>query len=63
MTTQQEVRRAFWLTFCVEGCPREFRGKSQNELPADVRMAFVDYVDRLARNGAITEALATRVTL
>ena len=63
VTTQQQVRTAFWLTFCVDGKPREFRGKTQNELPADVRMAFVDYVDSLVRNGEISEALAQSVTL
>ncbi len=63
MKTQAEVRRSFWLTFCVEGCPREFRGKSQNDLPVDVRMAFCDYVEHLARNGDITETLAAKVTL
>jgi hypothetical protein len=63
MKTQSEVRAAFWDTFCVNGKPREYRGKSQNELPVDVRMAFVDYVDSLARDGTISEALASRVTL
>jgi hypothetical protein len=61
--TAQDVRRAFWLTFFVEGCPREYRGKTQNELPADLRMAFVDYVDSLARNGEISERVAQSVTL
>ena len=62
-TTQIEVRDAFWLTFCVEGKPREFRGKSQNDLPADVRMAFCDFVESLSRDRLISEALAQRVTL
>ena len=63
MKTQAEVRSAFWLTYCVDRCPREYRGKSQNELPADLRAAFVNYVDYLARDGTITESLASRVTL
>ena len=63
MKTQHEIRRAFWLTFFVEGCPREYRGKSQNQLPADLRAAFVNFVDDLARDGTITESLAARVTL
>jgi hypothetical protein len=62
-TTQREVRDAFWNVFCVEGKPREFWGKSQNELPADVRVAFVEFVDALEKNGDISEALAQRVTL
>ena len=54
MTTQREIRDAFWLTWHVEGKPRKFWGRRQNELPADVRMAFVDFVDYLARTGTIT---------
>ena len=63
LTNQTQVRDAFWNTFCVEGKPREYRGKSQNDLPTDVRVAFVDFVDHLAREGTISEALASRVTL
>jgi hypothetical protein len=62
-TTQRQIRHAFWLTFSVNGCPREYRGKTQNELPADVRQAFVEFVDYLAREGTISPALAARVTL
>lgn len=63
MKTQADVRDAFWLTFFVEGKPREFRGKSQNDLPADIRCAFVEFVDALHRDGTISEDLAARVTL
>ncbi len=62
-TRQDQVRDAFWLTFYVEGKPREYRGKAQNDLPTDIRCAFCDYVDYLARDGTISEALARRVTL
>jgi hypothetical protein len=62
-TTQREVRNAFWLTNFVEGKPRKYYGKSQNDLPVDVRMAFVDFVDYLEREGTISESLASRVTL
>ena len=62
-TTQSQVRDAFWNVFYVEGKPREYYGKTQNQLPADVRCAFVDFVDGLAREGTISEALAARVTL
>lgn len=61
MTTQTQVRDAFWLTFFVEGKPREYRGKRQNDLPTDVRCAFVDFVDSLARSGEISATLAHRV--
>lgn len=63
MKTQADVRDAFWNTFFCEGKPREYWGKRQNELPADVRAAFVDFVDYLAREGTISNALAQRVTL
>jgi hypothetical protein len=63
MKTQADVRNAFWLTFFVEGKPRRYYGKTQNELPADLRCAFVDFVDSLARDGTISETLAQRVTL
>ncbi len=63
MTTQREIRDAFWLINYVEGKPREFYGRTQNELPADIRCAFVDFVDYLAREGTISESLASRVTL
>ncbi|CAB4158811.1 hypothetical protein UFOVP703_33 [uncultured Caudovirales phage] len=39
------------------------RPATQNEYPADVRMAFVDWVDAQARAGAITDSLADRATL
>ena len=63
MKTQWEVRSAFWLTFWVDGCPREYRGKSQNDLPVDLRMMFCDFVESLVRDGTITESLAQKVTL
>ncbi len=62
-TNQTQIRDAFWSVYCVEGKPREYRGKSQNQLPTDVRCAFVDFVDNLARDQQISEALAQRVTL
>lgn len=63
MMNSQQVRASFWQTFCVEGKPQEFRGKSHNEFPADVRMAFVDYVDGLHRDGQISDAVAFNATL
>jgi hypothetical protein len=71
-TNQAQVRSDFWRMFHlailhkqgkVEGRPRKFSGKSQNDLPADVRAAFVDFVDHLAREGTISARLANRVTI
>lgn len=57
-----EVRTAFWETQ-----PALIRalheGKRQNQCPADVRAAFVDFVDYLQKDGQITEELADEVTL
>ena len=64
MTTQTQVRAAFWVEVMgSNGKPKRFRGKTQNELPADVRMEFCDFVDTLQRTGQISERLAERVTL
>ena len=68
-TTQAQIRAAFWAAFpelprrMVKAAPGLYRRATQNEYPADTRCAFVDFVDALARDGAISEALAGRVTL
>lgn len=64
LTTQKEIRAAFW-----EAHPNASRRK----IPAysgkgwmyctDTRVAFCDYLDSLARNGEVSEALAQRATL
>lgn len=64
--TQSQVRENFWefLREINPGLAAKFRRhKRQNDYPTDIRVNFVDYVDNLRRNGQITEALATRVTL
>lgn len=59
MTTQREVRAAFWETH-----PEASRRKGRDgDYLTDTRCAFVDFVDALCRNGEISEALAQRVTL
>jgi len=60
METENEIRAAFW-----EQNPQyaAHEGKRQNRCPADVRMAFVDFVDMLQKSGQITEGLAQEVTL
>lgn len=60
LTTQDQVRDSFWEHH------REFsahEGKRQNQCPCDVRVAFVEWIDYLARSGVISQALASRVTL
>lgn len=62
MTTQTEIRHAFWSSH-TEFQELRRTSRRQNEYPADVRSAFVEYVDMLARDGSISESLASRVTL
>lgn len=64
--TQTQVRENFWgfLREVNPGLATKYRRtKRQNDYPADIRVTFIDYVDSLRKNGQITEALATRVTL
>lgn len=60
MTTQAQVRAAFWESWVGRPRPKKLR---DGDYPADVRFEFVDFVDMLARDGQISEALAQRVTL
>lgn len=60
MTTQAQVRAAFWQGFPA-GHP--WRKKRNGDYCTDCRVEFVNFVDMLARDGIITEALAQRVTL
>jgi hypothetical protein len=57
MTTQKQIRAAFWQRF------PNVKRQPQNDLPTDIRCEFVDFVDMLARDGQISESLAARVTL
>ncbi len=71
MTTQKEVRKAFWNAWRdgqfqgMNVTPRKItnysgNGKMHN---TDTRCAFVDFVDSLSKNGELAEGLAERVTL
>ena len=60
ITTQKELRRAFW----EENPDLQRHGnKPQNAYPADVRARRVDFVDHMFRSGTISEVLADRATL
>ena len=63
MKTISEVRESFWN--CNDELRQAWYRKTyrQNDYNANVRCAFVDYVDMLSRDGQISEALANRVTL
>lgn len=65
-TTQKEVRDAFWEAhplFDQQARVAGLRWKRQNEHCATVRCSFVDFVDGLHREGAISDRLASKVTL
>lgn len=59
ITNQRDLRAAFWRY------NRDYpRGKNRDgEYNVDARMAFVDWIDAMQRNGVISEALAQRATL
>ena len=60
ITTQKELRQTFWRDHpYLTRVP----GKTQNQYPADTRVAWVEYVDAMAREGVISDALANRATL
>jgi len=60
LKTIKSVRDSFWQShpnFKRKGNQR------QNSYNADIRSAFVDYVDYLRKDGVISEKLANNVTL
>jgi hypothetical protein len=60
--TQAIIRDGFWNAHPQFESERRSR-KRQNDYRTDIRVSFVDYVDSLRRDGEISEALASRVTL
>lgn len=66
MKTQKQIRANFW-EYLKEVAPqylKEYKAsKRQNDYNTDIRVAFVDYVNDLQRNGIITNNLAYKVTL
>ena len=73
ITTQKQLRAAFWQAHpqFKRGVKRIgtkdgraiYAAKTQNDYPADVRMAWCDFVESTRRAGDITENLAERATL
>lgn len=62
ITTQEQLRAAFWRNW------QHFRnikvpGQRQNDYPAEVREAWINFVDTAQRNNIISSALADRATL
>jgi hypothetical protein len=66
LTTQAAIRREFWETFPGFADQARAAGKiskGQNAQCATVRCTFCDWLDGLARDGAVSTKLAQRATL
>lgn len=62
MKTQNEIRKAFWDQH-PEYKSEYRRTYKQNDYNADIRTAFVDWLDSITKNGEVSEKLTQRVTL
>ena len=65
-TNQSALRRAFWKAhphYAEQAREAGILSKPQNYHCATVRCTFVDWIDALSRDGAISQALADRATL
>lgn len=69
MTAQKQIRAAFWNAHPTADRKRyperdwTREDHTRRDYCTDTRCAFVDFVDHLARDGQISEALAQRATL
>ena len=66
MTTQKQIRAAFWHYHPhleAHALMWGIKTATHNRHNADTRTAFADYVDSLAKAGEINEKLAFRATL
>lgn len=60
--TAKQVRDLFWMQhpeFQSEFSPK----KRQKDYRADIRIAFVDFIERLSRDGIISVSLSEKITL
>jgi hypothetical protein len=64
ITTQRELRRAFWEQHPMLDRKRirDYSGNGKMYV-TDTRCAWVDWMDAMSRNGEISEELAQRATL
>lgn len=64
-TTQNQIRKSFWELHPELDRKRinKTRLNPNGEYVTDTRVAFCDYIEHLARSGAISDALANRATL
>jgi hypothetical protein len=62
MQTQTEIRNSFWITHPQFKADYRVK-KRQNDYCCDIRCAFVDYLDMLAKTGKISPKQADNTTL
>lgn len=63
MLTHAQIRRQFW-----ESLPKDLqkdyrKTKKHNQYNATIRSAFAPFIDSLYRDGLITDAQASKITL
>jgi len=66
ITTQRALRAAYWREreeWTGQPTPRGWKSAGQNNLPADARQDWCEFVDSAERQGIISTTLAMRVTL
>jgi hypothetical protein len=65
ITSQRELRKRFWESYpeISRKLRRDPNESRHNRYCTDTRVAFVDYIDAMRRDGFISEALAQRATL
>lgn len=61
-TNQKQLRKAFREQF-PELSFKRIKYGSSSDFPCDTRVAFVDWIDALSKNGDISPELAQRATL
>lgn len=62
ITSQTSLRFAFWALY-APSIARRYRRAGQNQCPAEIRTAWVEYVDACQRDGTISDKLADRAVL
>ena len=63
ITSTRALRTAFWRSAPDSMRSQRRTRKTQNEYNADIRSAWVDYVDHMHRSGYISDRLANQATL
>jgi len=66
ITNQKDLRAAFWTThesLEIKARKNKTFSKGQNSQICDIRYAWVDFVDYMAKDNQISQKLAHRATL